>query len=76
MTNPTILHIKMTPAGLDLAIAALRKLPHDTVDPLVQELWQQYKEQMQTIAEVTMTAPAGTEDTQKVEANTEGGSAD
>lgn len=72
MTLPTILHIKMTPAGLDLAIAALRKLPHDQVDPLVQELWAQYKQQMQQIAETALTVPDGTEDAQPV---SEGGAA-
>lgn len=73
MTLPPILHIKMVPAGMDLVIAALRKLPHDQVDPLVQELWAQYKQQMQQIAETTLTVPDGTEDAQPV---SEGGSAD
>lgn len=73
MTHPTILTIKMVPAGMDLVIAALRKLPHDQVDPLVQELWAQYKQQMQQIAETTLTAPADTDDAQAL---SEGGTAD
>lgn len=59
--KPPILNIKMVPGGIELCIAALRKLPHEQVDPLVQELWAQYKEQMQALAEVTITAPADTE---------------
>lgn len=46
MNKPPILDIQMTPAGLELAIAALRKLPHEQVDDLVRELWQQYQQQM------------------------------
>lgn len=60
-TSIPILNIQMTPGGVELAIAALRKLPHEQVDPLVQELWAQYKQQMQQLAEVTMTAPEDTE---------------
>jgi len=33
-----ILNIQMTVPGVQLAIAALRKLPHDQVDELVREL--------------------------------------
>lgn len=38
MEQPTILNMKMTPAGVDLCVAALRKLPHETVDGLIQDL--------------------------------------
>jgi fumarate hydratase class II len=58
-TQPPILNMQMTPAGIELAIAALRKLPHEQVDPLVQELWAQYKQQMQQLVEVVKTAPDG-----------------
>lgn len=66
MTKPPILTLRMTPAGVELAIAALRKLPHEQVHELVQEMWaqykaQKYKAQMQQLAEVQMTAPAKTE---------------
>ena len=43
MTQPTILNIQMTEPGLVLVIGALRKLPHEQVDDLVRELWQQYQ---------------------------------
>ncbi len=69
MTQPTILNMQMTPAGVELTIAALRKLPHEQVNDLVQELWQQYKAQMQALAEATLAAP-------EPETDTDGGSAD
>lgn len=43
MTQPIILNIQMTEPGLNLVIGALRKLPHEQVDELVRELWQQYQ---------------------------------
>lgn len=58
MNQPPVLTLQMTPGGVELAIAALRKLPHEQVDPLVQELWQQYKAQMQALAETTLAEPA------------------
>lgn len=69
MTQPTILNMQMTPAGVELTIAALRKLPHEQVNDLVQELWQQYKAQMQALAEATLAPEAA-------ETDTDGGSAD
>lgn len=60
-TKPPILTVRMTPAGVELAVAALRKLPHEQVHELVQDMWAQYKAQMQQLAEVRMTAPADTE---------------
>ena len=44
-----ILSIRMTPAGLDLVIATLRKLPHDQVDALVRELVEQGQQEMSRI---------------------------
>ena len=59
-----ILNIQMVPAGVELVIGALRKLPHEQVHDLVSELWTQYKNQMQQLAEVQKTAPVDTiEDT-------------
>lgn len=55
-TQPPILNIKMVPAGVDLVIGALRKLPHDQVDDLVQEIWAQYKAQMNALAEAALAA--------------------
>lgn len=71
-TPPPILNIQMTPAGIELVIASLRKLPHEQVNDLVQELWVQYKTQMQQLAEANMNAPA--EDAK--EPTTEDGAAD
>lgn len=36
------LSIKMTPAGVELVIAALRELPHKQVHDLVSDIWSQY----------------------------------
>ncbi len=47
-----ILQIQMTVAGLDLVLTALRKLPHEQVDPLVQELLTQGR------AEIARQTPA------------------
>lgn len=55
--KPPILNIKMVPGGVELVITALRKLPHDQVDPLVQELWAQYKDQMTAIAQEQLSEP-------------------
>ena len=56
MTQPPVLNIQMVPGGVDLVIAALRKLPHEQVDALVQEIWAQYKAQMNTLAEAALAA--------------------
>lgn len=47
--QPPILSIKMVPAGVELVVAALRKLPHEQVDGLVQEIAGQYGYQMQQL---------------------------
>jgi len=41
-----IVNIKFTPAGTELVIAALRKLPHDQVHDLVGEVWQQFQAEL------------------------------
>jgi len=55
---PPILNIRMVPAGIELVIGALRKLPHEQVDELVQELWAQYKNQMNAMAQTAMQKSA------------------
>lgn len=40
------INIQFTLPGAELMIAALRKLPHETVDPLVQEVISQYKNEV------------------------------
>ena len=37
-TKPPVLSIKMVPAGVDLALAALAKLPHEQVADLFMEI--------------------------------------
>lgn len=59
--RPPILNIKMVPAGVELVIAALRKLPHEQVDVLVQEIAGQFNfqlQQLQAAAEKKPVAPA------------------
>lgn len=56
--RPPILTIQVVPAGMDLIIGALRKLPHEQVDDLVQELWAQYKAEMNKAAARVLTEPA------------------
>lgn len=41
-----IVNIKFTPAGAELAIAALRKLPHEQVHDLVEQFFAQYKQEI------------------------------
>lgn len=56
--RPPILSIKMVPAGAELVIAALRKLPHEQVDGLVQEIAGQYGYQMQQLQAAAEKAQA------------------
>lgn len=51
MSTPPIITIQFVPAGVEFVIGALRKLPHEQVDVLVQEIWTQYKQQMSALAE-------------------------
>lgn len=45
---PIVLNIKMTVQGLQFAIAAMRKapIPHEDIDPLIQELLQQGQQEL------------------------------
>jgi hypothetical protein len=47
--QPPIVNIKFTPAGAELAIAALRKLPHEQVHDLVQQFWEQYQAEIKRL---------------------------
>ena len=49
--QPHIVNIKFTPAGAELAIAALRKLPHEQVHDLVQQFWEQYQAEIKRLQE-------------------------
>jgi hypothetical protein len=41
-----IVNIKFTPAGAELVIGALRKLPHEQVHDLVEQTFAQYKQEI------------------------------
>lgn len=44
-----IVNIKFTPAGLELVIGALRKLPHEQVHELVEQTFGQYQQEIQRL---------------------------
>lgn len=46
------INIQFTLPGAELMIAALRKLPHETVDPLVQEVIAQYKNEVARLQKI------------------------
>jgi len=51
MTQPPILNIQMVPAGVDLVIKALRKLPMEEVEILIAEIRGQAQDQLRALAE-------------------------
>jgi hypothetical protein len=53
-----ILNIKMVPAGVELVLAALNKLPRETSDPLFQEIVGQCSQQMQELQQAAQAAQA------------------
>lgn len=46
LNKPPIINIQMVPAGVELVLAALNKLPREQSDPLYQEILGQYAYQM------------------------------
>ena len=46
------INIQFTLPGAELMIAALRKLPHETVDPLVQEVITQYRNEVTRLQKI------------------------
>ena len=52
-TKPPVLSIKMVPAGVDLVLAALTKLPHEQVADLFMEIRSQALFQMEELQKVT-----------------------
>jgi len=46
------INIQFTLPGAELMIAALRKLPHETVDPLVQEVITQFKNEVTRLQKI------------------------
>lgn len=60
MSNQAIVNLQFTPAGAELVIAALRKLPHEQVHELVQQTWEQFQaeiKRLQAAAPVTDVEP-------------------
>jgi len=49
MSNPPVLSIKMVPAGVDLVIAGLTKLPYEQVADLIAEIRGQAVYQMEEL---------------------------
>jgi len=49
MNNQPIVNLQFTPAGAELAIAALRKLPHEQVDDLVRQTFAQYQAEIKRL---------------------------
>ena len=56
--QPPILTIKMVPAGVELVLAALNKLPRETSDGLFNEIAGQYGYQMQELQKAAQAAQA------------------
>lgn len=56
------INIQFTLPGAELMIAALRKLPHETVDPLVQEVVMQYKNEVTRLQRVVSVEATETVD--------------
>ena len=46
------INFQFTLPGAELMIAALRKLPHETVDPLVQEVITQFKNEVTRLQKI------------------------
>ena len=46
------INFQFTLPGAELMIAALRKLPHETVDPLVQEVITQYRNEVTRLQKI------------------------
>jgi len=50
MPQPPILNIKMVPAGVDLVVHALTKLPYEQAAPLIEEIKGQALYQIEQLA--------------------------
>jgi hypothetical protein len=62
MNKPPILNIRMVPAGIELVLAGLNKLPREQSEPLYQEILGQYAHQMQEIKTLEAVEPDSTPD--------------
>lgn len=57
--NPTILNIQMVPAGVELVLKGLAKLPIEEAGPLFNEIKGQAEYQLQQLAQQQQQQPAG-----------------
>lgn len=49
MGNTPVIHLQFTPQGVELVIGALRKLPHEQIHDLVQQVWEQYQAEIKRL---------------------------
>lgn len=56
MSQPPILSIKMVPAGVELVLGALAKLPYEQTAPLIAEIKGQAEYQLQELAKPPVLA--------------------
>lgn len=56
--NPPIINIQMVPAGVELVLGALNKLPREVSDGLFNEIAGQYGYQMQELQKAAQAAQA------------------
>ena len=51
-----VVNLQFTPAGAELVIAALRKLPHEQVHDLVSQTWEQFQKEVKRLQEESAEA--------------------
>jgi hypothetical protein len=56
--QPPVLNIKMVPAGVEVVLNALNQLPRGQVDPLWQQIYAQYAQQMDELQKAADAQPA------------------
>ena len=65
--QPPIITIKFVPAGVELVLGALNKLPREQVEALFQEVLGQYQYQMEELQKQAQAAEAVTDVQPKAE---------
>ena len=55
MNKPPIVNIKMVPAGVELVLAALNKMPREQSDGVYQEIEAQYQFQLMQIKSLQLS---------------------
>lgn len=51
-----VVNLQFTPAGAELVIAALRKLPHEQVHDLVSQTWEQFQKEVKRLQDEAAVA--------------------